>query len=610
MRRLQYSIGLVALAVSAATIGYAQGPPAGAPGGAVQGGGRAGGPPAAAPAPVPAILQNYAPVTEARLKNPEENNWLLLRRTYNGWGYSPLKQITTSNVSRLRPVWGYSTGEVRGHEAPPLVNNGVMFVSTPNNQVLALNAKTGALLWRFIQPVTTGRVPHPTSRGVALFEDKVYFALGESFLVALDARTGREVWRTEVADNKSAYYITLAPLVAGGGVMVGASGGEFGIRGFVASFDLNTGKERWRTHMVPAPGEPGSETWPAGGEQWKTGGASVWVTANYDQDANTAYWGTGNGGPWMGDQRPGDNLYTASTVALDATTGKIKGHFQYTPNESFDWDEVSPPIVVDYQRNGRTVKGLINVARNGYMYWLDRTDGSTINFVDGKPFVVQNVFRSLDPKTGRPDIDPDHKPGTNKEASFCPSFSGGKNWPPVSFNPETRMIYIPANNGLCSALTGTGRVTYTPGSGFTGVRMGGQFLPTGAEAQKGNPNVGEVQAWNVDTGQKVWTTSPVASVNWGGMLATAGGLVFNGGTADRKIRAFDAKNGKELWSYPLNTAVLAPPSTFMVDGKQYIAFNAGWGGDADGIQRNFARLNPAAPLPAPQGGTIWVFAVE
>ena len=485
MRRVRYVIGLVALAVSAATIGYAQGPPAGGGGGAQGGGARGGGAPAGPPAPVPAILQNYAPVTEARLKNPEENNWLLLRRTYNGWGYSPLKQITTANVTRLRPVWGYSTGELRGHEAPPLVNNGVMFVATPNNQVLALNAKTGALLWRFSQPVTTGRVPHPTSRGVALYEDKVFFALGESFLVALDAKTGREVWRTEVADNKSAYYITLAPLVAGGGVMVGASGGEYGVRGFVASFDLNTGKERWRTYTIPAPGEPGSETWPAGGDQWKTGGGSVWVTANYDQDANTAYWGTGNGGPWMGDQRPGDNLYTSSTLALDATTGKIKGHFQYTPNESFDWDEVSPPIVVDFQRNGRTVKGLIDVARNGYMYFLDRTDGSTINFVDGKPFVVQNVFKSLDPKTGRPEIDPEHKPGTNKEASFCPSFSGGKNWPPVAFSPETRLIYIPANNGLCSSLTGTGRVTYMPGAGYTGVRMGGQFLPNGADARQG-----------------------------------------------------------------------------------------------------------------------------
>jgi alcohol dehydrogenase (cytochrome c) len=605
MRRIQYVVGLAALALAAASVGYAQGPQ----GRGDAQGGRAGAPPAApaAPArPTPAVLQNYAAVTEARLKNPEDNNWLLLRRTYNGWGYSPLKQITTGNVNRLKYVWSYSTGEVRGHEAPPLVNNGVMFVSTPNNQVLALDAKTGDLFWRFSQPVTTGRVPHPTSRGVALFEDKVFFALGESFLVALDAKTGREVWRTEVADNKSAYYITLAPLVAGGGVMVGASGGEYGVRGFVASFDLNTGKERWRTYTIPAPGEPGSESWPAGGNQWKTGGGSVWVTANYDQDANTAYWGTGNGGPWMGDQRPGDNLYTSSTIALDATTGKMKGYFQYTPNESFDWDEVSPPVLIDFRRNGRTIKGLIDFARNGYMYFLDRTDGSTINFVDGKPFVLQDAFKGLDPKTGRPIMDPDHKPGTNKDAHFCPSFSGGKNWPPIAYSPDTRMVYVPANNGLCSSMMGTGPMTYQAGSNYTGVRMTG----SGPDPRGTNPNIGEVQAWNVDTAEKVWTTSPVASVNWGGMLATGGGLVFNGGTADRKIRAYDAKTGKELWAFPLNTAAIAPPTTFVVDGKQYIALNAGWGGDADGIQRGYARGNPAAPQPPPQGGTVWVFAIE
>jgi alcohol dehydrogenase (cytochrome c) len=331
----------------------------------------------------------------------------------------------------------------------------------------------------------------------------------------------------------------------------------------------------------------------------------VWVTGNYDQESNTAYWGTGNGGPWMGDQRPGDNLYTSSTIALDATTGKIKGHFQYTPNESFDWDEVSPPVLIDFRRNGRTVKGLVDFARNGYMYFLDRTDGSTINFVDGKPFVLQDVFKSLDPKTGKPVYDEAHKPGTGKEARFCPSFSGGKNWPPIAFSPDTRMVYVPANNGLCSSLTGTGPITYVAGQNFTGVRMGGQ-----GPDPRGNPNIGEVQAWNVDTGEKVWTASPVASVNWGGMLVTGGGVVFNGGTADKKIRAFDAKTGKELWSFPLNTAALAPPTTFMVDGKQYLALNAGWGGDADGIQRIYARGNPAAPPPPPQGGMIWVFAVE
>jgi alcohol dehydrogenase (cytochrome c) len=260
-------------------------------------------PPAAPPqqqqapaGPMPPVLRNYQPVTWDRLKNPEADNWLMIRRTYDGWGYSPLNQIATQNVSRLRPVWGFSTGETKVHESAPIVNNGVMFVSTPNNQVIAIDAKTGNVLWRYRRTRPAGTsVPHDTNRGVALYSDKVYYAAGEAILVALDAKTGKEVWTTTVADNKSGYYISLAPLAASGKIMVGASGGEFGIRGFVAAYDPDTGKELWRTFTIPAPGEPGSETWPKG-DQWKTGGAPVWVTGNYDPETNLAYWGTGNGG--------------------------------------------------------------------------------------------------------------------------------------------------------------------------------------------------------------------------------------------------------------------------------------------------------------------------
>ncbi len=357
--------------------------------------------PQQAPAPMPAILENYKPVTADRLKKPEDGDWLTVRRTYDGWGYSPLEQIHTRNVDRLEPAWVFSTGVVSGHEAPPMVNNGVMFVATPANQVIAIEAKTGRILWRFRRPAPEGSsVPHQTTRGLAVYGDKVYFAAGEAVLIAIDARTGREAWATKVEENRNGYYITMAPLVAGGKVLVGASGGERGIRGFVAAFDPETGKELWKSYMVPAPGEPGSETWPAG-DQWKTGGASVWVTPNYDPETNLLFVGTGNGGPWMGDQRPGDNLYTASTVAVDAATGKIRGHFQYTPNESWDWDEVSPPILVDFKRGNRTIKGLIDVARNGYLWFLERSTDS-IRFVEGKPYVYQNVFKSLDPETGRP----------------------------------------------------------------------------------------------------------------------------------------------------------------------------------------------------------------
>ena len=361
-----------------------------------------------------AVLQKYRPVTAARLQTPEDSDWLMLRRTYNGWGFSPLSQITTANVSQLQLAWTLETGVTNGHEAPPIVNGGVMFVSTPGNQVIAIEAATGRLLWRYQRPLPDGVVLlHPTTRGVALYDDKVFFAANEAVLVAIDARTGREVWTARVEDNSKGYYMTMAPLVADGKVMVSASGGEFGVRGFLAAFDIASGKEVWRTYSVPAPGEPGSETWPKG-DHWKNGGAPIWITGNYDLETNLAFWGTGNGGPWMGDQRPGDNLYTASTIAIDVATGAIKGHFQYHPNDSWDWDEVSPPILVDYARNGKTIKGLIDVARNGYLWFLERT-ADRINFVDGTPFVKQNVFRSLDPKPGRPDVDPARKPGHGQE---------------------------------------------------------------------------------------------------------------------------------------------------------------------------------------------------
>jgi alcohol dehydrogenase (cytochrome c) len=552
--------------------------------------------------PVPPVLQKYQPVTAQRLLHPEDGNWLMIRRTYDGWGYSPLDKINAGNVSRLHPVWVFSTGEARVHEAAPIVNNGAMFVTTPMNQVIAIDAKSGNVLWRYRRPRPAGAsVPHETNRGVALFGDKVYYAAGEAVLVALDAKTGREVWTTSVADNTASYYITLAPLVAGGKVMVGASGGEFGIRGFVAAFDLETGKELWRTYTVPAPGEPGSDTWPKT-DQWKTGGGPVWVTGNYDPDTNLAYWGTGNGGPTVGDVRPGDNLYLTSTLALDVATGAIKGYFQYHPNDSWDWDEVSPPLLIDYRRNGRTIKGLIDVARDGYLWFLERSAGP-IKFVEGKPYVYQNVFRSLDPVTGRPDVDPAHKPLTGKRADFCPSGHGGKTWPPAAFSPKTRMIYIPANNNLCGSFQGT-EVKYTAGKAFVGVGGSRAAIVPGAD------HFGEVQAWNVDTGEHVWTHNYEKSPNWGSMLATGGGLVFSGGTSDRKFHAFDASTGKPLWEYPTNSGILAPPTSFLIDGKQYIAIESGWGGDSRGMQARLNTLFPGEYPEVPEGGAVWVFAVE
>ncbi len=433
-----------------------------------------------------------------------------------------------------------------------------------------------------------------------MFDDKVYFAAGEAVLVAIDAKTGKEVWATKVEENKNGYYITLAPLVADGKVIVGASGGECGIRGFVAAFDPDSGKEIWRCYTIPAPGEPGSETWPKG-DQWKNGGGSVWVTPNYDPETNLSFVGTGNGGPWMGDKRPGDDLYTSSTIAVDAATGKIKGHHQYDPNESWDWDEVSPPILVDFKRGDRTYKGLIDVGRDGYLWFLERSSGK-ISFVEGKPFVHQNVYKSIDPETGRPEVDPARKPGTGKMADFCPSLWGGKNWPPIAFSPKTRMIYIPANENICGESIGV-EVEYVPGRGYTGSQGRTYLLPNA-------DHIGEVQAWDVDTGKKVWTHNYPTSMNWGPMLATAGGLVFSGGTNDRYFHAFDAKTGKLLWQFPTNSGITSQPTSFSVDGKQYIAVQSGWGVDPVGMQGVLNNARPGEFPEVPQGGAVWVFGIR
>jgi alcohol dehydrogenase (cytochrome c) len=546
-----------------------------------------------------AILKGYRAVTTDRLTKPADGDWLMIRRTYDGWGYSPLAQITTGNVKQLQLAWTMETGASNGHEAPPIVNDGIMFVATPGNQVIALEAASGRVLWRYKRPIPDDVVLlHPTTRGVSLYDDKVFLAANEAVLVALDARTGREVWTTTVETNSNGYYMSMAPQVAGGKVMASASGGEFGVRGFLAAFDVATGKQLWRTYSVPAPGEPGSETWPKG-DQWKNGGGPMWVTGNYDVDTNLAFWGTGNGGPWMGDQRPGDNLFTASTLAIDVGTGAIKGHFQYHPNDSWDWDEVSPPILVDYERNGRTIRGLIDVARDGYLWFLERTPNQ-IKFVEGTPFVKQNVFRRLDPRTGRPDVDPDRRPGTGKQAHFCPSHWGGKNWPPIAFSPQTRMVYIPANENLCTVMIGK-PVSFTAGRSFTGASST-LVLADGAD------HIGEVQAWNVDSGKRVWTHTFPTSANWGPMLATGGGLVFSGGTNDRKFRAFDARTGNVLWEFTTNSGVIGPASSFMVNGRQYIAVQSGWGIDARAMQNRLIKMVPGMP-EVPEGGAVWVFAV-
>jgi alcohol dehydrogenase (cytochrome c) len=388
-----------------------------------------------APPGTAAQKPDYTPVTDERLQSPADGDWLMYRRTYDSWGYSPLDQITAGNVADLEPVWLLSTGVTSGHESPPVVNDGIMFITTPEDRVIAVDARTGEQLWLYQRQFPEDMAhPHRTNRGVALYGDKVYYTTHDAFVVALDATTGDLVWETAVADYRTGYYMTIAPLIANGKVLVGPSGGERGIRGFVAAYDAETGDEVWRTHTIPGPGDPGIETWP--GETWRTGGASIWITGSFDPELNLTYWGTGNPGPWIGDQRPGDNLYTNSVVAFDADTGELKGHHQYHWNGSWDWDEVSAPLLIDVPRDGRTIPTLVHPARNGYLWMLERGPDA-ITFVDAQAYVDQNVFTAIDPVTGRPEYDPERKPGTNRPATFCPSLWGGKDWPPAAYSPQT-----------------------------------------------------------------------------------------------------------------------------------------------------------------------------
>ena len=560
----------------------------------------------AAAAPAGTDLKPYSLVTDQRLSHPEPQNWLMYRANYESWGYSPLKKITTDNVKNLKLAWSYSTGMMDGHQSPPIVNNGYMYVTTPNNQVIAFEAKSGKEIWRYKKQIPEElQQLHPTNRGVALYGDKVYIATTDSFVVALDAVTGKELWKTASADWKAGYYSTLAPLAAEGKIMVGVSGGEYGIRGFVAAYDSETGKEVWKRYTIPAPGEVGSETWPKD-DSWKTGGGSVWVTGSYDSDTKVSYWGIGNAASWMPDARPGDNLYSASVMGIDVNTGELKGHHQYHHGDGWDWDEVSAPLLIDIERNGKKVKSLVHAGRNGYLWWLER-DNSKIDFVDAWPFVEQNVFESIDKKSGRPTYVKTRVPATGKTVNFCPSLWGGKDWPPEAYNPNTGLIYIPANNNLCAEITGIPTGKYKPGSFYIGVSLDNIMTHVRMDeaAKKG---IGEVQAWDMKTGKKVWTHT-YAQGNWGPLLTTAGNLVFGGGTNDRKFRAFDARDGKLLWEQAMSSGVTGVPTSFEVDGEQFIAVQSGWGIDAQRMQGAFDSLLNTKTL-VPQGGVVNVFRLQ
>jgi alcohol dehydrogenase (cytochrome c) len=544
---------------------------------------------------------NYSTVTPQRLEKPEAGNWLLYRRTYDNHGFSPLHQITTANVKDLVPVWTFSTGVTEGHEAPPMVNNGVMFVTTPYDQVLALNAANGDLYWRYKPTLPEGLFQlHPTNRGVALWGDNLYLATVDSRLIALNAKTGKVVWEQNIGDWKRGQYSTLEPLVVNGKVMVGTSGGEFGVRGFIKAFDSASGKLLWTTYTIPGPGEAHHDSWK--GDFWKTGGGPVWITGDYDPKRHLAYWGVGNAAAWPGDLHPGDNLYTSSTIALDPDTGKVVAYHQYHQNDSWDWDEVRPPVLINMQHDGRTIDALVHPGRDGYLWLLQQTDKG-IEYVWGKPFVYQNAFTGLDPETGRPTYDPAHKPAVGKLVTFCPSLWGGVDWTSESYSDQTHLLYIPAINNMCGEYKGVAK-PLVDGQLWLGADPDTlNLLPRG-------DHLGELQAWDLETGKRVWVDN-FPSQLFDSVLTTAGGLVFTGGTNDRMFRAFDARNGKLLWQLRTNSGIVGMPVAYQVGDTEYVSVVSGWGVDAQRIQDKLAQTPlKLDPDSVPQGGVIWVFALR
>jgi len=503
-----------------------------------------------------------AQVTAARIRNAdaEPHNWLTYAGNYQSHRHTTLSQINRDNVAQLRTAWVYQIRRAGIVETSPLVADGVMYLSEPPSTVTALDIRTGRPLWSYSPNIPSDVIvigSPQVNRGVALLDGTVYVGTIHGHLIALDAVTGAVRWDVEVEDNRKAYYLTLAPLALEDRIIVGVSGAEAGIRGFVDAYDAKTGKRLWRTHTVPAPGEPGSETW--GGDSWKTGGGSTWLTGSYDPDLNLLYWTTGNPGPdWNGDSRPGDNLYTCSVLALDPRDGKLKWHFQFTPHDTHDWDANETVVLFDAPINGRTRQLLAQTNRNAFYYVLDRATGE---FLVGTPYARQTWAEGLDAK-GRPILRPGLEPSAEGTLVY-PDVQGASNWPSPSYSPQTKLFYQAARE--MGSIYFKGEAEYRPGGAFTG---GGVRILTGDDAY------GAIRALEATTGKLVWEYR-LHSPGWTSLISTAGGLVF-GGTEEGNFLALDAATGKLLWETQLGAAVRGIPISFAIDGRQYIAVAAGF----------------------------------
>jgi alcohol dehydrogenase (cytochrome c) len=563
-----------------------------------------------------AAPQVMAGVTDRDIENDAKTTGDVL-----SWGmgtegqrYSPLDKVNLNNVKNLVPAWSFSFGgeKQRGQESQPLVVNGKMFVTGSYSRLFALDAKTGAKLWQYEHRLPDGIMPccDVVNRGAAVYDNLVIFSTLDAQLVALDQNTGKVVWKEKIDDYQAGYSNTAAPIIAKGLILTGVSGGEFGIVGRVEARDAKTGKLVWvrptvEGHMGYKFDAAGNKTeigvsgttnatWQ--GDLWKTGGAATWLGGSYDPKTGLAYFGTGNPAPWNSHLRPGDNLYSCSTVAIDVATGQIKWHFQGTPNDGWDYDGVNEFVTFDM--NGKRMGGKAD--RNGFFYVLDANTGK---FERGFPFVKKITWAKGLDAAGKPIYDPANRPGDPSKGAdgkkgevvfSAPSFLGGKNQMPMAYSPDTGLFYVPANEWGMEIWNEP--ITYKKGAAYLGAGFTIKTID--------DKYIGALRAVDPKTGKIVWEVTNNAPL-WGGVLTTKGGLVF-WGTPEGYLKAADAKTGKEVWSFQTGTGVVAPPITWEQDGEQFIGVAAGWGGAVPlwggDVAKKVNYLN--------QGGSMWVFKLH
>jgi len=520
--------------------------------------------------------------------------------------WSALEQITTSNVRKLTPVWVLQLGTLRSQESTPLVIGDTLYVTSSFGpaHVFAVDARTGELRWRHDPEIAADVDPYGccdvNNRGLAYANGKIFVGLLDGRLRALDARTGQMLWTSTVVDYKQGSVITSPPVVAKNNVVIGFGGGEYGARGALQAFNADTGALVWRTYLTPEPGEPGSETWK--GDSWKTGGGAAWAIGSYDPEQNLIFYGTSNPGPWNASVRGPDksdygrftNLYTSASVALDGDTGKIAWHYQSTPHDAWDYDGVNELLVADLTIDGQKTPVVLKGDRNGFLYVINRKSGALIS---AKAFEYINWATGVDMSTGRPVENPEMRPRQGYRAKgVCPAAIGAKNWMPMALNPKTGILFMPTFN-LCMDME------FVPQD----YKRGAFYLAADFEIGKPGPGgfMGEAIAWDPARQEAVWRNKE-ALPYVGGMLATAGGLVFHGNT-EGWFKALDQKNGELLWKFLTGSGISAGPMTYMIDGKQYVAVVSG---RTHSIPPFFGETGRKMMAASAEGGALFVFALS